>query len=301
MSESHLQTLLIIQAGHNALCSTNPRWSSRRGSRGGASWPWSGVQQWWICRGVTDKWYVHIAILAVLRSLEQEITANKKRMANSDTMVRNTFCVWWSWESRDPIKSLFFLRIDFGKLSFQVVMKYPVYLHHFFFFFLSWVHLTSQHDQGRKCTHNRHCLAVKRQLSSLTVAEIALGYVWALYAIQWLGLSAGGDGRKWVGPNGHAACSCRGILGLLKTRATCQNHSMAKQIKRKEICPSALVWRLFLLFAAMWFDLRPGTAYTSRGKLKKDTARRLTRYMSRGKPKKDASRCLEHCTLQEES
>lgn len=169
------------------------------------------------------------------------------------------------------------------------------------FFFLSWVHLTSQHDQGRKCTHNRHCLAVKRQLSSLTVAEIALGYVWALYAIQWLGLSAGGDGRKWVGPNGHAACSCRGILGLLKTRATCQNQSMAKQIKRKEICPSALVWRLFLLFAAMWFDLRPGMAYTSRGKLKKDTARRLTRYMSRGKPKKDASRCLEHCTLQEES
>lgn len=53
-----------------------------------------------------------------------------------------------------------------------------------------------QHDLSRKCTHNHHRLAVKRQLSPLTVAEIAPGYVWALYPIQWLGLSAGGDGRK---------------------------------------------------------------------------------------------------------
>lgn len=52
--------------------------------------------------------------------------------------------------------------------------------------------LTMQHDLGRNCTHNRHHLAVKRQLSPLTVAEMALGYVWDLYPVQRLGLSAGG-------------------------------------------------------------------------------------------------------------
>lgn len=155
-------------------------------------------------------------------------------------------------------------RIDLRKPSFQGL------------FFLDYISIFSPFHEcvwlflGRKCTHNHHHLALKRQLSPLTVAEIALGYVWALYPIQWLGLSAGGDCRKWVGPNGHAASPCSGIVGLLETRATCPNHSMAKQIKCKEVRPSALVWRLLSLD----FDLlRGGTVYTSIRKLKKDTAR----------------------------
>lgn len=38
---------------------------------------------------------------------------------------------------------------------------------------------------GRKCTYHHH-LALKTQLSPLTVPGIAMGYVWALYSIHSL-------------------------------------------------------------------------------------------------------------------
>lgn len=244
MSVSHFQTLLIIQAWHNALCCAHSGWSSHRGSRGGASWPWSGVQQWWIC------WeWLTAGDMSTLQSWQCFIPWNRKLLQTKKNGQpwhdgqKYILCLVVIGKHRSY--QIPFLRIDFGKPSFQVFMKYPVYLHLFSFHECIWLYNMSW--AGNAHNHHRRLVA-KRQLSPFTAAEIAPGYVWFLYPIQWLGLSAGGEGRKWVGPSGHAAHPCRGILGLLETRAVCLNHSVAKQIK-------ALVWRLLSLFAAIWFDL----------------------------------------------